>query len=96
MAPANGMIMMMKAFGIDPEQIIKDFGSVKEDIITFKTDISSRVGGIEETLRRIEQRMANIETNLLTSLTPIESEYKPAGADGLHTMNWQRPPQEEI
>jgi hypothetical protein len=67
----NGMGMLLKNFGIDPEQIVKDFGAVKGDIDQFKIDVLSRVQAIDakldsvlkyqevtlDFLRRFEDRM---------------------------------------
>jgi hypothetical protein len=52
----DGMAMMLKSFGIDPEQI-------KGSLTTARDEIMSQVKALRDSQDRIEQKLLLIETN---------------------------------
>lgn len=49
----NGMEMLMKQLGFNPQQIAKDFENVKKEIVDLLTTNNARLSAIEQKLDRL-------------------------------------------
>lgn len=53
---ANGMAMMLKSFGVDPEKIVNDFTQLKDGVQNTLKYIDGRLDAIEKTQRHIAEQ----------------------------------------
>lgn len=67
---ASGVEMLMKACGIDPEQIKKDMQKPVDDIIAALGELTKRLQSIDSRLDRIEAKLGIVESAVTTIEQP--------------------------
>lgn len=83
----NGMEMLMKQLGFNPQQIAKDFEKVKQEIIDLLTTNNARLSAIEQKLDRLLSSAdpSFVPDNLPTAL---EVHKNGNGNTGGGSSNW--------